>query len=92
MLVCRYAKYGDVSPKIYVYAFGVVVYELISAREAVVNTNEFFTESKGLADMVFLLAIPLLTLTSLFSSVPIALYEAYTSSFLMLLISFEKAP
>lgn len=90
--MCTYAKYGDVSPKIDVYAFGVVIYELISAREAVVKTNEFFTESKGLADMVFLLTIPLLTLTSLFSSVPIALYEAYTSSFLMLLISFEKAP
>lgn len=30
------------------YAFGVVLYELISAREAVVKTNEEVTESMGL--------------------------------------------
>ncbi|XP_020540978.1 lysM domain receptor-like kinase 3 [Jatropha curcas] len=44
----EYAQYGDVSPKIDVYAFGVVLYELISAKEAVVKTNEIITESKGL--------------------------------------------
>ncbi|OAY24600.1 lysM domain receptor-like kinase 3 isoform X2 [Manihot esculenta] len=44
----EYAQYGDVSPKIDVYAFGVVLYELISAKEAVVKTNEIVTESKGL--------------------------------------------
>ncbi|XP_048326838.1 lysM domain receptor-like kinase 3 [Ziziphus jujuba] len=44
----EYAQYGDVSPKIDVYAFGVVLYELISAKEAVVKTNEYVTESKGL--------------------------------------------
>ncbi|CAK7351491.1 unnamed protein product [Dovyalis caffra] len=44
----EYAQYGDVSAKIDVYAFGVVLYELISAKEAVVKTNEFITESKGL--------------------------------------------
>ncbi|KAL0300851.1 UNVERIFIED_CONTAM: LysM domain receptor-like kinase [Sesamum radiatum] len=31
-----------------VYAFGVVLYELISAKEAIVKTNEVTTESKGL--------------------------------------------
>ncbi|KAL4290250.1 hypothetical protein GQ457_14G011050 [Hibiscus cannabinus] len=44
----EYAQYGDVSPKVDVYAFGVVLYELISAREAVVKTNEEVTESTGL--------------------------------------------
>ncbi|XP_021685702.1 lysM domain receptor-like kinase 3 [Hevea brasiliensis] len=44
----EYAQYGDVSPKIDVYAFGVVLFELISAKEAVVKTNEIITESKGL--------------------------------------------
>ncbi|XP_031744927.1 lysM domain receptor-like kinase 3 isoform X2 [Cucumis sativus] len=46
----EYAQYGDVSPKIDVYAFGVVLYELISAKEAVVKTNRMsaINESKGL--------------------------------------------
>ncbi|XVF26089.1 hypothetical protein REPUB_Repub13aG0269900 [Reevesia pubescens] len=44
----EYAQYGDVSAKVDVYAFGVVLYELISAREAVVKTNEEVTESTGL--------------------------------------------
>ncbi|XP_022988712.1 lysM domain receptor-like kinase 3 [Cucurbita maxima] len=46
----EYAQYGDVSPKIDVYAFGVVLYELISAKEAVVKTNRAsaINESKGL--------------------------------------------
>ncbi|XP_038985860.1 chitin elicitor receptor kinase 1-like isoform X2 [Phoenix dactylifera] len=44
----EYAQYGDVSPKVDVFAFGVVLYELISAKEAIVKTNEFVTESKGL--------------------------------------------
>ncbi|CAI9086829.1 OLC1v1020749C1 [Oldenlandia corymbosa var. corymbosa] len=44
----EYAQYGDVSPKIDVYAFGVVLYELISAKEAIVKTNEMVSESKGL--------------------------------------------
>ncbi|KAH8493376.1 hypothetical protein H0E87_020200, partial [Populus deltoides] len=47
-----YAQYGDVSSKIDVYAFGVVLYELISAKEAVVKTNEFITESMGLFEEV----------------------------------------
>ncbi|KAK4486832.1 hypothetical protein RD792_006574 [Penstemon davidsonii] len=44
----EYAQYGDVSPKIDVYAFGVVLYQLISAHDAIVKTNEVITESKGL--------------------------------------------
>nr|WNT99856.1 chitin elicitor receptor kinase 1 [Gymnema sylvestre] len=44
----EYAHCGDVSPKIDVYAFGVVLYELISAKEAVIKTNEVVTESTGL--------------------------------------------
>lgn len=48
----RYAQYGDVSPKIDVYAFGVVLYELISAKEAIIKTNEVVTESRGLVALV----------------------------------------
>ncbi|CAK9184957.1 unnamed protein product [Ilex paraguariensis] len=33
---------------IHVYAFGVVLYELISGKEAIIKTNEVVTESKGL--------------------------------------------
>ncbi|KAK1271378.1 Chitin elicitor receptor kinase 1 [Acorus gramineus] len=44
----EYAQYGDVSPKVDVYAFGVVLYELISAKEAVVKTTGSIAESKGL--------------------------------------------
>ncbi|KAK1379160.1 Chitin elicitor receptor kinase 1 [Heracleum sosnowskyi] len=42
----EYARYGDVSPKIDVYAFGVVLYELISAKDAIVKINE--VESRAL--------------------------------------------
>ncbi|XP_057955851.1 chitin elicitor receptor kinase 1-like [Malania oleifera] len=44
----EYAQYGDVSPKVDVYAFGVVLYELISAKEAIVKSASSNTESKGL--------------------------------------------
>ncbi|KAE8684638.1 Chitin elicitor receptor kinase 1 [Hibiscus syriacus] len=44
----KYAQYGDVSPKVDVYAFGVVLYELISAKEAIVKANGSLAESKGL--------------------------------------------
>ncbi|XP_061337733.1 lysM domain receptor-like kinase 3 isoform X1 [Gastrolobium bilobum] len=44
----EYAQYGDVSPKVDVYAFGVVLYELISAKEAIVKTSESVADSKGL--------------------------------------------
>lgn len=43
----EYAQFGDVSPKIDVYAFGVVLYELISAKEAIVKTG-VGAESMGL--------------------------------------------
>lgn len=51
-IFCRYAQYGDVSPKIDVYAFGVVLYELISAKNAVLKTGESVAESKGLVALV----------------------------------------
>ncbi|KAF9587558.1 hypothetical protein IFM89_004016 [Coptis chinensis] len=44
----EYAQYGDVSPKVDVYAFGVVLYELISAKEAIVKATELISESRGL--------------------------------------------
>lgn len=44
----EYAKYGDVSPKVDVYAFGVVLYELISAKQAVVKMDGTTREAKGL--------------------------------------------
>ncbi|KAE9457888.1 hypothetical protein C3L33_10217, partial [Rhododendron williamsianum] len=36
----EYAQYGDVSPKVDVFAFGVVLYELISAKEAIVKASD----------------------------------------------------
>ncbi|KAL9347612.1 hypothetical protein Peur_058978 [Populus x canadensis] len=44
----KYAQYGDVSPKLDVFAFGVVLYELISAKEAIVKANDSSAESRGL--------------------------------------------
>jgi chitin elicitor receptor kinase 1 len=44
----EYAQYGDVSPKLDVYAFGVVLYELISAKEAIVKADGSKAESKSL--------------------------------------------
>uniref|UniRef100_A0A1J3JHC0 non-specific serine/threonine protein kinase n=1 Tax=Noccaea caerulescens TaxID=107243 RepID=A0A1J3JHC0_NOCCA len=40
--------YGEVSAKVDVYAFGVVLYELISAKNAVVKLNESSAEFRGL--------------------------------------------
>ncbi|KAK2992191.1 hypothetical protein RJ640_005678, partial [Escallonia rubra] len=48
----EYAQYGDVSPKIDVYAFGGVLYELISAKKAIFKTNEVVKESRGLVAVV----------------------------------------
>ncbi|KAI8012267.1 LysM domain receptor-like kinase 3 [Camellia lanceoleosa] len=45
------ARYGDVSPKVDVYAFGVVLYELISAKEAIVKASESMPESRGLVGL-----------------------------------------
>lgn len=44
----EYAQYGEVSPKVDVYAFGVVIYELISAKEAIVKANGSLADSKGI--------------------------------------------
>ncbi|KAF2284902.1 hypothetical protein GH714_032280 [Hevea brasiliensis] len=44
----EYAQYGDVSPKVDVYAFGVVLCELISAKDAIVKINGSSAETKGL--------------------------------------------
>ncbi|KAI8551981.1 hypothetical protein RHMOL_Rhmol06G0229700 [Rhododendron molle] len=44
----EYAQYGDVSPKVDVFAFGVVLYELISAKEAIVRASDSMADSKGL--------------------------------------------
>ncbi|CAO2827112.1 unnamed protein product [Amaranthus hypochondriacus] len=47
----EYAQYGEVSPKVDVYAYGVVLYELISAKAAVVKQNVSGPDSKGLVGM-----------------------------------------
>lgn len=44
----EYAKYGDFSPNVDVYAFGVVLYEPISAKNAILKTGESVAETKGL--------------------------------------------
>ncbi|KAI7739102.1 hypothetical protein M8C21_013767 [Ambrosia artemisiifolia] len=47
-IIHGYVQYGDVSPKVDVFAFGVVLYELISAKEAIIRSNEPDAEPKGL--------------------------------------------
>ncbi|KAI8558269.1 hypothetical protein RHMOL_Rhmol04G0077600 [Rhododendron molle] len=48
----EYAQYcGDISPKVDVYAFGVVLYELISAKEAIVKSDGSTAERKGLGSL-----------------------------------------
>nr|XP_023881826.1 chitin elicitor receptor kinase 1-like isoform X2 [Quercus suber] len=44
----EYAQFGKISPKIDVYAFGVVLYELISGKEAMFKADEYVPESIGL--------------------------------------------
>ncbi|PIN21169.1 Non-specific serine/threonine protein kinase [Handroanthus impetiginosus] len=44
----EYAQYLDVSPKVDVYAFGVVLCELISAKEAVIKTNGSSADPRSL--------------------------------------------
>ncbi|KMT06605.1 hypothetical protein BVRB_7g157730 [Beta vulgaris subsp. vulgaris] len=47
----EYAQYGEVSPKLDVYAFGVVLFELISAKAAIVRESRLAVESKGLVTL-----------------------------------------
>ncbi|KAD6454270.1 hypothetical protein E3N88_08976 [Mikania micrantha] len=47
----EYAQYGEVSPKVDVYAFGVVLYELISAKKAIIRANDAAGEPKGLISL-----------------------------------------
>ncbi|KMZ60279.1 Protein kinase family protein [Zostera marina] len=47
----EYAQYGDVSSKVDVYAFGVVLYELISAKKAIFKTGPLGTETLGLVGL-----------------------------------------
>ncbi|XP_047334650.1 lysM domain receptor-like kinase 3 [Impatiens glandulifera] len=47
----EYARYGEVSPKVDVFAFGVVLFELISAKEAIVKATSSSHESRGLIDL-----------------------------------------
>ena len=60
--VCRYTQYGKISPKVDVYAFGVVLYELISGKKAIVKTDEYVPESRGLVALVVFSALPLLAI------------------------------
>ncbi|XP_020415416.1 lysM domain receptor-like kinase 3 isoform X2 [Prunus persica] len=48
MLAYRYARCGGASTKVDVYAFGVVIYESISAKEAVVRADSSGSEPRGL--------------------------------------------
>ncbi|XP_074355675.1 lysM domain receptor-like kinase 3 [Apium graveolens] len=48
----RCAQYGDVSPKFDVYAFEVVLYELISFNEVIVKASSLITESKELVALL----------------------------------------
>ncbi|OMO76795.1 hypothetical protein COLO4_25447 [Corchorus olitorius] len=45
----EYANYAEASPKADVYAFGVVLYELISAKPAIVKTND--SDARGLVTL-----------------------------------------
>ena len=53
--VCRYVRFGVGSPKVDVFAFGVVLYELISAKEAIVRSTESASDVKGLVYLVIVL-------------------------------------
>lgn len=47
----EYAQFGDVSPKVDVFAFGVVLFELISGKEAVVKENGSALQPQGLVTL-----------------------------------------
>ncbi|KAK8938375.1 Chitin elicitor receptor kinase 1 [Platanthera zijinensis] len=46
----EYAQLGEVSPKVDVFAFGVVLYELISAKDAIIKSSSLM-ESQGLVSL-----------------------------------------
>lgn len=46
----EYAQLGEVSPKVDVFAFGVVLYELISAKDAIIKSGSMM-ESTGLVSL-----------------------------------------
>ncbi|KAI7739103.1 hypothetical protein M8C21_013768, partial [Ambrosia artemisiifolia] len=48
-----YVQYGDVSPKVDVYAFGVVLYELISAKQAIIRENNSDAEPMSLKSLFY---------------------------------------
>ncbi|KAL9263442.1 LysM domain receptor-like kinase 3-like protein [Drosera capensis] len=54
----EYARYGSVSPKIDVYAFGVVLFELISARTALVEEIDETAGPQKLSTLVSLWLFP----------------------------------
>lgn len=47
----EYAQFGDVSPKIDVFAFGVVLFELISGKEALVKENGSALQPQSLVSL-----------------------------------------
>ncbi|XP_074274991.1 chitin elicitor receptor kinase 1-like isoform X2 [Silene latifolia] len=47
----EYGHYREVTPKADVFAFGIVLYELISAKTAIVKDNDEFGESKPLSSL-----------------------------------------
>ncbi|KAL8209646.1 hypothetical protein R6Q57_006378 [Mikania cordata] len=47
----EYVQHGEVSSKVDVYAFGVVLYELISAKKAIIRANDAAGEPKGLISL-----------------------------------------
>lgn len=49
--ICRYGHSGIVSTKIDVYAFGVVLYEIISSKEAIVKEDDV-DEARSLVALV----------------------------------------
>lgn len=40
MVPCRYAQFGQISVKLDVFSFGVILFQLVSGREAILGTSE----------------------------------------------------
>lgn len=73
------------SAKVDVYAFGVVLYELISAKSAVVKLNESSGEFRGLVGVVSIIASS--TLVFLIQD----MYSLFTYAFFLHISQFEEA-